>query len=111
MNDVEKGSLEVLDLSKDQPVKTWCVYMIETACGKLYTGITLDVRRRFQEHLQMYQGLKSKGAKFFRGHEPLRVVWVESSASRSEASKRERQVKAMSRDAKLSLSAVFFAQS
>jgi len=78
----------------------WYVYMIETHCGKLYTGITVDVQRRFQEHCDVYSGISAKGAKFFRGHEPKCLVLVESCTSRSEASKRELQIKAMSRQAK-----------
>ena len=78
----------------------WYVYMIETHCGKLYTGITVDVQRRFQEHCEVYSGVSAKGAKFFRGHEPKCLVLVESCTSRSEASKRELQIKAMSRQAK-----------
>ena len=81
----------------------WYVYIIETRCGKLYTGITVDVQRRFQEHCDVYSGVSVKGAKFFRGHEPKCLVLVESCASRSEASKREWQIKAMSRQTKKSL--------
>jgi putative endonuclease len=78
----------------------WYVYIIQTCCGKLYTGITIDVQRRFQEHRDVFSGVSTKGAKFFRGHEPKSLVLVESFASRSEASKRELQIKAMSRQAK-----------
>ncbi|MCW8977182.1 MAG: GIY-YIG nuclease family protein, partial [Marinobacter sp.] len=28
----------------------WFVYMVRTARGSLYTGITTDVERRFNEH-------------------------------------------------------------
>ena len=30
--------------------KTWWLYIVETESGKLYTGITTDVNRRFNEH-------------------------------------------------------------
>lgn len=88
----------------------WYVYIIETCCGKLYTGITVDVQRRFQEHCEVYGGVSAKGAKFFRGHEPKCLVFVESCGSRSEASKREFQIKAMSKLAKTRLLRTFRAQ-
>jgi putative endonuclease len=74
----------------------WFVYMIQTTCGKLYTGITTDVVRRFQEHSEVYSASSSKGAKFFRGHEPQRVIYVEECSDRSSASKREYQIKSLS---------------
>lgn len=36
--------------------KNWFVYMIETKCGALYTGITTDVERRYAEHLAVKEG-------------------------------------------------------
>jgi putative endonuclease len=90
-------------MPENQQNTRWFVYMIETFCGKLYTGITVDVERRFQEHCDIYDGVSMKGAKFFRGHKPKQLVFVESCHSRSEASKREMQIKAMSRQAKFKL--------
>ena len=76
----------------------WEVYMIETASGKLYTGITTNLERRFSEHQK-----KEKGAKFFHLSTPEKVVFRESHPNRSEASKRESQIKKLSRKAKLEL--------
>lgn len=45
----------------------------------------------------------TKGAKFFRAHEVNRMVWSESHTSRSMASKREAEIKAMPRAKKLAL--------
>ena len=74
----------------------WFVYIIQTQCDKLYTGITTDIQRRFQEHLDVYQGANSKGAKFFRGHKPKKVIYCEEFLDRSSASKREHQIKSLS---------------
>jgi putative endonuclease len=74
----------------------WFVYMIQTACGKLYTGITTDIARRFQEHSEVYSASNNKGAKFFRGHEPQKVIYFEECSDRSSASKREYQIKSLS---------------
>jgi putative endonuclease len=66
---------------------TWWVYMIETEKGALYTGITTDVRRRFEQHQT------KKGAKYFYQDKPIRIVYQEMFACRSSASKREYEIK------------------
>lgn len=79
-------------------MSSWFLYIIETDVKKLYTGITTDVARRFEEHR-----FSKKGAKFFNTCNPLRVVHIETFETRSEASKREFLVKKMTRAAKLKL--------
>lgn len=83
------------------PSAPWFVYLIKSSDGLLYTGITTDVERRFREH----QGLsgKNKGAKFFRGRTPVSVVYTELLDSRSQASRREAEIKRMSTSAKRAL--------
>ncbi len=76
----------------------WFLYIVETEDGKLYTGITTDVERRFKEHCE-----NKKGAKFFRSSAAKKIVYSEKLANRSEASKREAEVKKLSRSAKLEL--------
>jgi putative endonuclease len=82
--------------------KSWFVYIIETECGALYTGITTDVERRYAEHLAVKKG-GNLGAKYFRGRSPRRLVYTETCEGRSAASKRECEIKAMSRKQKLAL--------
>ncbi|MCE2029945.1 GIY-YIG nuclease family protein [Sessilibacter corallicola] len=77
--------------------ETWCVYIIETQSGKLYTGITNNLEKRFQAH---YRG---KGAKYFRSDPPRFIVWSESGHTRSSASKREYEIKKWPRRKKLVL--------
>jgi putative endonuclease len=75
----------------------WKVYMIRTQSGKLYTGITKDLERRFNEH-------RTKGgAQFFHLSEPDCVVYAETHPDRSSATKREIEIKKMSRAEKLAL--------
>ena len=78
--------------------KIWQVYIIQTKSGKLYTGITTDINRRFNEHK------KKKGAKYFRLENPQKVVFIEACKNRSEATKRELQIKRFNRNKKLILS-------
>lgn len=76
----------------------WEVYIIQTTAGKLYTGITTDLDRRFEDH----QSTK-RGAKFFSFSSPESVVYRETLANRSEASRRESAIKKLTRQQKLDL--------
>ena len=80
------------------PEKEWIVYLIKTTSGKLYTGITKNLERRFEAHQK-----RNKGARFFRISTPEKVERIEYFASRSEATKREIAIKKMSRLEKLRL--------
>lgn len=75
----------------------WKVYIIRTKSGKLYTGITKDLERRFNEHKE------KTGAQFFRISGPESIVYTESHPDRSRATKREIEIKKMSRAEKLAL--------
>ena len=63
----------------------------------LHTGITNDLARRLSQH-----GGR-RGAKYFRGRRPTQLVYLESGHTRSSASRREAQIKRLSRAAKLAL--------
>lgn len=78
-------------------MKAWEVYIIETEDGTLYTGITTDLERRFSEHAS------SKGARFFRTSPPKALLFRERHPSRASASKREAEIKKLSRAQKLAL--------
>ncbi len=67
----------------------WFVYMVRTAQGALYTGITTDVERRFGEH----QAGAPKGARSLRGKGPLELVFRAQAGDRSRASRLEWQIK------------------
>lgn len=69
----------------------WQVYIILCSDDTLYTGITTDTERRFSQHEE------GRGAKYFRGRQPMKVVYLEKGHSRSSASARELQIKAMNR--------------
>jgi len=75
----------------------WIVYILRCADETLYTGITNDLERRFAEHQA------GKGAKYTKGRGPLQLVYQESCPDRGLASKRESQIKALDRPAKLLL--------
>ncbi len=81
---------------------SWNLYIIEASDASLYTGISTDVERRFEEHRS-----GNKGARYFNGREPLEVVYIESGHNRSSASKREAEIKGMTRAQKKSLIASY----
>ncbi|BDQ64308.1 GIY-YIG nuclease family protein [Shewanella xiamenensis] len=81
---------------------TWYLYLIRCANGHLYTGITTDVARRFNEH----QSSSPKAAKYLRGKGPLTLMYQEQVGTRSDALKREIAVKKLSRSQKLALIAL-----
>ena len=78
--------------------ENWSLYIIEASDESLYTGIATDVERRFDEHLKCL-----KGAKYFNGRSPVRVVYREDGHTRSSASRREMEIKKLSRREKQDL--------
>ncbi len=79
---------------------SWNVYILSCSDGSLYTGITTDVERRIQQHNNKSS---SSGAKFTRARQPVTLVYQEDAASRSIATKREMQIKSLTRKQKLAL--------
>lgn len=77
---------------------SWFVYIIQNEKGFLYTGITTDLERRFNEHLK-----SPKGAKFFHTGAPVKIVFSKKFPDRSTATKFECSVKKLTRTKKLEL--------
>ncbi|MFT5419960.1 MAG: putative endonuclease [Candidatus Endobugula sp.] len=77
--------------SNDQ---SWCVYILNTSDQKMYTGITNNMLVRWEKHRN------KKGAKFFRGRSPIALCFQEPGHSRSSASKREYQIKQLTKQQK-----------
>lgn len=75
----------------------WFAYIAECADGTLYAGIATDVERRMAEHNA------GTGAKYTRSRTPVTCVWSEEHPDRSSASKRESEIKAMTRAQKLKM--------
>ena len=76
---------------------TWWVYILRCGDDTLYTGVTDDVERRLEVHSS------GRGAKYTRGRGPLTVVYREACADKSQALRRELEVKRLSRARKLEL--------
>lgn len=81
---------------------TWQVYIVRCADGSFYTGITTDVARRVAEH----NGTGRAGARYTRARRPVVLVYQEAATNRSEAGRREYQIKQLTRREKLKLVAL-----
>ena len=77
---------------------SWQVYIVLTAAGLLYTGISTDPVRRLKEH-----EAGKKGARSLRGKGPLEIVFLADAADRSAASILEARIKRMTKAQKLQL--------
>jgi putative endonuclease len=73
------------------------VYLIECDDKSIYTGITTDVKRRFDEHRN------KKGGHYTSSRQAVRVLHTEQYRTRSEALRREAEIKGWPRKKKLLL--------
>lgn len=78
---------------------SWIVYIVSCADDSLYTGITIDLARRIHEH----NNDNKKGAKYTRVRRPVRPVYQEVCDNRAHASRREFELKKLSRSKKMQL--------
>lgn len=74
------------------------VYILSCHDQTLYTGITTDLERRLHEHNNT-----DKGAKYTKLRRPVALVYSEEVENRSFASKREYEIKQLSRNKKVEL--------
>ncbi|MBU0502212.1 MAG: GIY-YIG nuclease family protein [bacterium] len=76
---------------------SYYVYILECCHKTLYTGITTNLERRFKEHKS------GKGGHFTRANPPKKICYFEKQSNRSQALKREAEIKRWSRAKKLAL--------
>ncbi len=73
------------------------VYILQCIDGSFYTGYTKDIDERTKQHQN------GTGAKYTKAHKPQRLAYVELFGTRSAAMKREREIKKLNHQQKLSL--------
>lgn len=76
---------------------SWWCYIVRCADDTLYTGITNDLARRVAAHNA------GTASRYTRARRPVRLVYRETNADRSAASKREAEIKRLPRNTKLEL--------
>jgi len=76
---------------------SYTVYILQCCDKSLYTGIAQDLEKRINEHEA------GKGSKYVRSRLPVTVVHTETAPSKSEALKREHEIKQMTKVEKLVL--------
>lgn len=72
------------------------LYILRCSDNTLYTGITNDLEKRMQTHRD------GVGSKYVRARLPFQIIYTEELKDRSEASKREYEIKSWTRDQKIS---------
>lgn len=77
----------------------WYLYLIECQDGSIYTGITTDINRRYEEHQS------GKGAHYTRTHPPKKVLATFLYPDRASATRAEYHIKKLSSTKKRQLTA------
>lgn len=77
--------------------QVWSVYILKCRDQSLYTGCTTDLKKRLSKHNA------GQGAKYTAFRIPVQLVYSENCLNKSEALKREFQIKKLSRAGKLQL--------
>jgi putative endonuclease len=75
----------------------WFVYILRCADSSLYTGITTNPEKRLLAHLN------GTGGAYTRSHKPIGIVFLEKLQNKSQALKRESEIKKLSKNKKESL--------
>lgn len=74
---------------------SWYVYFLRCNDNSLYAGITTDITRRLHQHNHT-----KLGAKYTRAKRPVTLAFIESVVDKSSASKREYQLRKLSKTQK-----------
>ena len=65
----------------------WVVYMLKCNDNSIYTGISNNLKQRLNTHV------KGNGSKYVRARLPFKLVYTEECQNRSQANKREIEIK------------------
>jgi putative endonuclease len=76
-------------------MKTWFVYILECCDGSYYTGVTNDIDNRMKTHAE------GKGSKYVNKKGFRKLINAVACKDRSDACKKEYEIKQLSRNEKL----------
>lgn len=80
---------------EEKPKKPYSLYLLLCRGNVIYAGITNDMDRRYEQHLN------GKGAKFTKSHPPLKVLAHAVVGDKGDALKLEYAVKQLPRSKKV----------
>tara|TARA_Y100001980_G_C14350006_1_gene161339 strand:+ start:91 stop:354 length:264 start_codon:yes stop_codon:yes gene_type:complete len=69
----------------------WVVYMLKCRDSSIYTGISNNLKKRLNTHANGF------GSKYVRARLPFRLIYIEECQSRSNAIKREIEIKKLNK--------------
>lgn len=75
------------------------VYLLKCSDGSFYCGIAKDLDKRLKQH----NGLIKGGSSYTRSKRPVKLIYFEKYKTRSDALKREYEIKKLSHKKKSSL--------
>lgn len=75
----------------------WYVYILLCKDKSLYTGISNNPEKRFIDHKN------GKGGRYTRSHKPSKIIHFEKYQNKSDALKRENEIKSWSRKNKIKI--------
>lgn len=77
----------------------WWLYLVRSESGALYTGVTVDLKRRWQQH----SGLRPGGARHFRANRPTEMAYTMAVGDKRLAMRCEYRIKRLQKAEKESL--------
>jgi putative endonuclease len=75
-------------------MQEWYIYILKCSDNSFYTGITTDLEERIKRHNS------GDGARYTRTRKPVRLIYSEGVSSKSEAKRREIEIKSFSKENK-----------
>ncbi len=73
----------------------WFVYVLKCEDGSFYTGATNNLEKRLEEHK------KGNGGRYTRSHKVVKIIYSEEFLTKSQALKREIEIKKWRREVKI----------
>ncbi|MDQ3239733.1 MAG: GIY-YIG nuclease family protein [bacterium] len=79
--------------------KEYYTYILECSDSTFYTGMTLSIQKRLRQH----NGQISGGARYTFGRRPVLLKYIEKHSCFSDAAKREKALKKLTRHKKIQI--------
>ncbi|GAB6071447.1 GIY-YIG nuclease family protein [Thiomicrorhabdus hydrogeniphila] len=91
-----KNPINLIQVESQGESDLWSVYLLRCADNSLYCGVTTNLTKRLRQH----NGELVGGAKYTKVRQPCKLVYFEHAKDRSEACKREYEIKQLPKKTK-----------